>query len=106
MISHLQTSNKTKGITIATNAPPISHLFFADDSILFCRAKKEEANHIMKVLEEYQRFSGQKVSLSKSELTFSPQLNPSIKQDFQNVMPIQVTESITKYLGMPTSMGR
>jgi hypothetical protein len=106
LINHLQATNKVKGISIATNAPPISHLFFADDSILFCRAKKEEATHLMKALEEYQRISGQQINLQKSEMTFSPNLQSNVKADFHAIMPIHITNNIAKYLGMPTTMGR
>jgi hypothetical protein len=66
LISQLQTDNKIKGIAIATNAPRITHLFFADDSILFCRAKPEEATHLLNTLMEYQRVSGQQINLRKS----------------------------------------
>jgi hypothetical protein len=55
---------------------------------------------------EYQRISGQHINLSKSEMTFSPLLQQSIKQAFPNIMQIQITDSIAKYLGMPTTMGR
>jgi hypothetical protein len=107
LINQLQVNNNIKGISIATNAPlPISHLFFADDSILFCRAKKEEAIHLMKALEEYQRISGQQINLQKSEMIFSPNLSTIVKQEFHTIMPIQVTNMITKYLGMHTTMGR
>jgi hypothetical protein len=75
LIYQLQTNNKIKGIAIATNAPHITHLFFADDSILFCRAKTDEANNLMSALNEYQRISGQQINLSKSAMTFSPHLD-------------------------------
>jgi hypothetical protein len=39
-------------------------------------------------------------------MTFSPLLHQSIKQAFHNIMQIQITDSIAKYLGMPTTMGR
>jgi hypothetical protein len=55
---------------------------------------------------EYQRISGQQINLSKSEMTFSPLLQQSIKQAFHNIMQIQIMDSIAKYLGMPTTMGR
>jgi hypothetical protein len=106
LITQLQLNNKIKGIAIATNAPQISHLFFADDSILFCRAKPEEAAHLMAALKEYERASDQQINLSKSEMIFSPNLHQNIKQNFRENMPIQVSESISKYLGMPTTMGR
>jgi hypothetical protein len=60
----------------------------------------------MEALNEYQRVSGQQINLNKSEMVFSPHLHQSIKHNFQNIMPIEITSSISKYLGMPTSMGR
>jgi hypothetical protein len=60
LLTQLQADHKIKGIAIATNAPQITHLFFADDSILFCRAKPAEAKYLMDALNEYQRISGHK----------------------------------------------
>ena len=31
-----------QGVAICQNGPRVSHLFFANDSVLFCRAKEEE----------------------------------------------------------------
>ena len=31
-----------QGVSICRNGPKVSHLFFADDSVLFCWAKEEE----------------------------------------------------------------
>jgi hypothetical protein len=84
----------------------ITHLFFADDSILFCRARPEEATNLMAALKKYEGASGQQINLSKSEMTFSPNLSHNIQQGFQDIMPIQISHTINKYLGMPTTMGR
>ena len=85
---------------------PCLTYFFADDSMVFCRANKIEAGHIMDILEEYQSLSGQKINLQKSEMVFSPNLLQSIKTEFQTYMPIQISENISKYLGLPTQVGR
>jgi hypothetical protein len=60
----------------------------------------------MSALKDYQRAFGQQINLNKSEMTFSPNLHQNIKQGFQTIMPIQMTDSISKYLGMPTTMRR
>jgi hypothetical protein len=81
-------------------------LCFADDSIIFCQAKKEEAIQLKAVFEEYQRISGQQINMAKSEMTFSPKTQHDIKNDFQTVLPFTITTTIAKYLGMPTQIGR
>jgi hypothetical protein len=95
-----------QGVMIAPSAPPISHLFFADDSLFFCRSDPKEAMFLMNTLLLYQSISGQKVNLDKSEMVFNPRLREDIKQKFQAQLPIAISTKITKYLGMPTQFGR
>lgn len=66
MIDKAQKDGLIKGISIAINAPEISHLLYADDNILFCRANISEAKTIMDILQQYQVISCQRVNLDKS----------------------------------------
>jgi hypothetical protein len=54
-----QNENKIKGIKIAQGAPEITHLLFADDSLMFCRANIEEVNYINNIILDYQNASVQ-----------------------------------------------
>ena len=53
------------GVPVCKGAPKISHLFFTDDGIIFCRATLEEANRVSQVLKDYERESGQKLNKEK-----------------------------------------
>ncbi|KAL5569458.1 hypothetical protein UlMin_026033 [Ulmus minor] len=46
------------GIKIASGCPSISHLFFADDSLIFCKAKLSELTHLKSCLTSYAKASG------------------------------------------------
>jgi hypothetical protein len=105
MISNKQNQSLINGLAIAQSTPKISHLFFADDSLIFCKAKKEEATQLKAIFEEYQRISGQQINMEKSEMTFSPKLYHHIKEEFHDILPLPITNNITKYLGMPTQIG-
>ncbi|KAK2395425.1 hypothetical protein QL285_057163 [Trifolium repens] len=106
LIIKKQEEGLIQGIAIAVDAPKITHLFFADDSLIFCRARKEEATQLLEVLNEYQQASGQQINMNKSEMMFSPNLDNNIQDIFRNIITIPNTTNITKYLGLPTHIGR
>ena len=58
MLRKEEEQGNIQGILVSRGAPQISHLFFADDSIVFCRASVDEGRRILKVLEDYEAKSG------------------------------------------------
>ncbi|KAL9669895.1 hypothetical protein QQ045_007445 [Rhodiola kirilowii] len=56
---HLYITKALSGIRVARNVPFISHLFFADDSILYFRADETTPPVLEKLLQDYEAASGQ-----------------------------------------------
>ena len=61
-----------KGVSLCSAALKISHLFFTDDSLLFCRATSQECTYILDILKQYEEASGQQINRGKTQLFFSP----------------------------------
>ena len=59
------------GIRTAPNAPPISHLFFVDVLICYCRATKKELQEIKVVLHNFCTCSGLGINEAKSGIFWS-----------------------------------
>ena len=69
-------NGEINGMSICHNGPKVSYLFFADDSVLFCRAKEEECQTILDLLATYERGSGQKINREKNNIFFSSNTHP------------------------------
>ncbi|KAL8525380.1 hypothetical protein ACS0TY_014852 [Phlomoides rotata] len=94
------------GTTICRGAPPVSHLFFADDSIIFGRANKREVSRLKSILNVYEKASGQVVNLGKSDICFSGGV-PSARQDvLASLLGVNRVDQHQVYLGILTHMGR
>lgn len=91
-----------RGVHISREAPTTSHLFFADDSIIFTDASVQEANIIGGILREYEALSRQKVNLEKCEIFFSRKLERGTRQTIINTLGFMEVKKHDKYLGPPT----
>ena len=60
-----------EGVAICRGGPKLSHLFFADDSLIFCKAILAECDFLQCVLEVYKRASGQQLNRAKTSLFFN-----------------------------------
>ena len=77
----------------------ISHLLFADDTILFCDASREQLLSIRLVLSCFQAFTGLKVNVGKSEIVPVGEVNNIDAR--ANILQCRVGKLPMKYLGMP-----
>ena len=59
------------GFSLCKNGPKLTHLFFADNFLIFCRSTLEECHKIQELLAIYETASGQMINKEKTTLFFS-----------------------------------
>ena len=58
-------------VSICRGYPRVTHLFFADDSLLFCKVERREISKLVEILELNEAALGQKINTKKSSVIFS-----------------------------------
>ena len=106
LINEATRCQQLNGISISRGAPKISHLFFADDSLLFCKANGIECNKLMEILRIYELASGQTINTEKSSIFFSPNTSQERKDEILSILRPMNDSRHTKYLGLPSIIGR
>ncbi|XP_058774622.1 uncharacterized protein LOC131648906 [Vicia villosa] len=106
MIKKAARKKEVYGIKVARKSPMITHLFFAEDSLLFARANLEEANRIKEILQIYERASGQVVNFNKSEVSFSKNVGDVTRANIRNGLSVSSVPNHSKYLGLQVIFGR
>ncbi|KAK4389823.1 putative ribonuclease H protein [Sesamum angolense] len=95
-----------RGVAVARRAPKVSHLLFADDTLIFCQATKEAMRCIRGILEKYERASGQLINLDKSSIFFSSNTSHEDRMEMATLLGVRIDSMPAKYLGLPYFVGR
>ncbi|CAN1153186.1 LINE-1 retrotransposable element ORF2 protein [Linum perenne] len=93
-------------IKLAKDGPPLSHLFFADDLMLFGEASLSQCRSISKCHDRFCLASGQLVSLDKSRVFFSKNTQGASRRNICRSLGIAETTDLGRYLGVPVIHGR
>ena len=84
----------------------LTHLFFADDSLLFYKPRTQECQNLVVTLNLYEAVSGQKINADKSSIFFSNNTSPELKAEILEVMGLMQDSKHNKYLGLPSFIGK
>lgn len=66
MMEGAEHKNLLSGLKVVRQTPLVSHLFFADDLLIFCRANTDEVCVLKKIFADFQNVSGQLINYEKS----------------------------------------
>ncbi|XP_062006013.1 uncharacterized protein LOC133723213 [Rosa rugosa] len=97
---------RINGVQVGLEAPNISHLLFADDSLIFSTANLEEVASVKQCLLLYERAAGQRMNFQKSAVSFSLSVSDDLKVSIQNFLGVSFVPFHERYLGIPTVAGK
>jgi hypothetical protein len=94
------------GVSLCRRGPKITNLFFADDSLLFCKATRVECEKIQDILWLYEKASGQKLNREKTTLFFSKNTPQAMQEELKDILGVPSIQQYEKYLGLPSLVGK
>ncbi|XP_021760560.1 uncharacterized protein LOC110725380 [Chenopodium quinoa] len=90
-----------QGIKISRSSPVISHLFFADDAMVFFRACAPSYTNIIEIIRRFTKVSGQQLNLNKSLIKFSPNTTTLAQDEFKAIFRMIQVQGFDHHLGSP-----
>jgi hypothetical protein len=106
MLTKADNEGVLRGVPSSKRGPRLNHLFFADDSLLFCRADLSHWNRLSTLLKSYELASGQRLNASKTAIFFSRNTTEVIKEQILEVAGIPSSQRYDKYLGLLALVGK
>ncbi|XP_068323301.1 uncharacterized protein [Pyrus communis] len=98
-------NGRLKGVKMGGFGPMISHLFFADDTLLFLRADMKNCRNLRNLLDKFCEASGQKVNLVKSSVFFGENVPKMNADQMGSALGMAVVINPGTYLGVPAIWG-
>ncbi|XP_060960798.1 uncharacterized protein LOC133031333 [Cannabis sativa] len=91
---------------IARGAPIISHMLFADDSYIYCKATEEKVYNVKELLHTYETASGQRINFTKSFMFYSNNIGSEVQDSICAMLEIYEADENGYYLGLPCLVER
>jgi hypothetical protein len=95
-----------RDLKICRRAPGISHLLFADDSLLFFEANATQASVIKAATAIFEVGTGQLINPSKCSVLFNVSCPTETQENIKDILEVDHSSFEEKYLGLPTPEGR
>ena len=106
MIKKAEMDGDIQGFSLCRRCLKLTHLLFADDCLLFCRATMEECGKVLDILNDHEEASGQKINKTKTTLFFSKATDVALKNYIKEAWGVPEIMKYEKYLGLPSFVGK
>ncbi|GMI66103.1 hypothetical protein HRI_000279600 [Hibiscus trionum] len=106
LIKAARLRNEFKGVKVGRSGVTLTHLFFADDNILFGDTLSAGILTLKNLLYVYEKASGQNINFEKSLVYFSSNVPSSTRRQIGEFFGVRISSNPEKYLGLPTMVGK
>ncbi|GLT41649.1 hypothetical protein SLA2020_156960 [Shorea laevis] len=106
MIQRRVAAKVWKPFTLSRGGISLSHLFYANDLMLFAHASRAQLDVIMDCLDQFSKSLGLVLNLQKSKLFLSPNVHSAMANALSAKCSIPLTTNLGTYLGIPITHGR
>ncbi|XP_074283776.1 uncharacterized protein LOC141608313 [Silene latifolia] len=106
LILKAEANGEIEGIKLSRQSPAISHLLYADDSLLCLRLTTSACESLRRILNDFSSISGQMINHQKSYIKFSPNTPTDFKEHILDILHVQSKSNFGLYLGIPIDLGR
>ena len=98
LIQNVANNGEIKGVSLCRNGPKLTHLLFADVSLLFYRATRSECQKVLEILSTYEKLSGQNLNKEKTTLFFSKSTPLDIQSEIMAEFGVTELKQYEAYL--------
>lgn len=106
LLQHAEDMGWLTGVPTSKQGPRLNHLFFANDSLFFCRATSQDWRGLSHILDRYKKASGKKLNKDITSIFFSHNTRQEDRDGILQLSGIPATQRYDKYLGLPALVGK
>ncbi|KAL0361024.1 UNVERIFIED_CONTAM: putative mitochondrial protein [Sesamum radiatum] len=106
MIFQEETQGRLTGVVVSRSRPWVSHLLFADDTLIFCWAVEDEFRCVKSTPRHFEEVSSLAINLQKMAVVFSKNTLGEHQEALGEFLGISVVDQYAKNLGLPVVVGR
>ncbi|CAN6551855.1 unnamed protein product [Malus baccata var. baccata] len=97
---------RLNGIRMNHLGPCISHLFFANDTLIYLQTNQRNCENILHILNKYCLASGQQMSLNKSYVYFGRNAPAQVRSQLGSILGMPTVSDPGMYLGLLAIWGK
>lgn len=106
LITKAHLNGSFQGISLASTAPALTHLFFADDAIIFAKDTTADISQLITILNTFTEASRQMINTAKSGIICGARVSDDLRSRLSTITAILIWNNPRKYLGIPADWGR